>query len=273
MRSRRFAVARVFALMGAVAATLLTVSCAHRPPPTPVTATLPRASLRVHDEPEVTHDGITLAITPVTAENVRRFPQLTRHVTWTETVLGRRGLPMQVTRSFDVGLTPAPSFQVHIVNHTGHVVRFTTSIFRLQDDLSRTYQLFGGAAELTAWVQAQPNMAARPDIMAQASSAAALVPLMNRNTELLNGDDWSGFLVFNLGVSGYHDGVALLDQVNRWTLRIAEVPVDTNEAGVASRTTEFHFVIDRTLVPVSVTCPAGTAMPTWDVCQSSGGAQ
>jgi hypothetical protein len=260
----------VFTIVATLA--LAISACASAPP---ILANITTSTLHSHDpQPEVTREGITISVTPITHENRLSASQIHRLITYTQTGVNSLGQPAQAQAQVDDYVVPLPAFQVRIANHTGHVLRFTQTIFRLQDSRSRNYQLFASTDELAAWnVQNDGQLASNAEFMQQERAVIAQVPLLNRNTELLNGDEYSGYLVFNMTPYGGD----LLDQIERMTLRIAEVPVDMNDAGVASRTTEFQFVFDKSTYQQAATCPAGTTQPSWSVCHvataSSGGSQ
>lgn len=243
---------------------VLTDCLPSRSRPAPTTATLAVPSLQVRDQAEVTRDGLTVALNPITVDNFRRFPQIHRMVTWNRSVpVG--GQLVSVPGNLDTNVVPLPAFQVRIANHTGHVIRFTQSVFRLQDNLGRTYQLFAGTPDLVAWNEGVWAAAATrapdilPQVLPQLRSAVGQLQLLGRSTELLNDDEWTGYLVFNLNVNTDQDYVELLNTVNQLTVRLAEIPVEVNEAGTPTRTTEFAFALDRTQGSLRVTCPEGTA--------------
>lgn len=206
---------------------------------------------------EQTHDGLTVSVRPVTWENGRTFPSIFR------TFTGHVGRGTVTAGPGPVA--PLPTFEIRISNHTGHVVRFTQSIIRLSDDLSNQYQSMANAGELDAWAQSawHEAIAMDSDIGAQISRAIGTLHLFNRNTELLNGDEWTGYVVFTLPSASDAEYRALMQSLTRLTLRIAEVPIETDEAGVVSRTTEFDFTFDRTEYSQSVAC-RGRAPASWD---------
>ena len=70
-------------------------------------------------------------------------------------------------------------------------------------------------------------------------------PTLLRTRAVLDGDEWAGFLVFSLPVSTTVEYRTLLESITRLRLRIAEVPIETGEAGQVTRTTEFEFNFDR----------------------------
>lgn len=243
------------------------------PPPAPVSATIAVPTLRMHDQSEMTRDGLTVSVSPITYDNYRRFPQAHRQVSWTRTV-SQGSSVTSVPGTVDVNVIPLPSFQVRIANHTGHVVRLTQSVFRLQDNLGRTYPLMTGTSELLAWDESlwgavgarAPDIL--PQVLPQVRAAVGQVQLLGRSTELLNGDEWAGYMVFNVNVSSEREYLELMSSVNRFTLRLAEIPVEVNEAGVPTRTTEFDYALDLAQASMHVTCPAGTTTPSLDTCMN-----
>lgn len=241
------------------------------PAPRPVVLPMRVGSVRVHDEQEVTRDGVTVNITPITLDNFRRFPQAHRVINWTQTTVARQEM-RQTQDSFDTNLFPMPAFQVRINNHTGHVIRFTQTIFRLQDNLGRAHQIFSGTPELLAWNESiwSQATASAPTITAQVlpqvRAAVGQLQLLNRNVELLNGDEWSGYLVFNLGTNNNDESLRYLDEINRLTLRIAEVPVEVDDSGRPTRTVEFSYALDRSQATIQVTCPPGITTPDLSAC-------
>lgn len=269
-RPRRAFAAHLAASAAVVLGAATLSDCTPRPLP-PVTATLLVGSLRAHDAPEATRDGLTVTILPINGDNYTRFPQTHRRVTWTRTVV-RGGQVLSEPGSADATIVPVPCFKVSIANHTGHVLRFTQSVFRMQDNLGRAYQLYSGTPELLAWNESVwgTALAAAPELNAQVlpqvRGAVGQLQLLNRNTELLNGDEWTGFLVFNLNLNSQSELEAFMSEIARVTVRLAEIPVEVNEAGAPTRTTEFSFAFDRAQVAVQVTCPPGTETPSLTQC-------
>lgn len=247
-------------------------ACIFGPPPKPVTLPLTVPSLQVHDDQaELTQDGVTITVTPILPDNEQSFPEIFKQFTWTgvrtNSVSGQQESYEAQGQS---AIIPEPSFKVKLVNNTGHVVRFTTVVFRLQDNTGKSYSLYSGTPELAAWNENVWTNMMGPDVAAQVSpkitTAINGLQLMNRNVELLNGDEWSGYLVFNLNINSIEEFDQFMAGITRLTLRIAEVPVETSDAGVVTRTTEFNFVLDRTTQEITVTCPAGTTEPSLAKC-------
>lgn len=254
---------------------VVVVACVPTKPP--VQVMLPIPSLRVHDSAEVTTEGITVSITPISSSNVEKHAQIYKRFTFEVEVdevdgLGNpTGAKVKQNKQVKGSVVPLPAFKVRIANNTGHVVRFTTSIFRLEDNVGQKYQTFASTQELLAWYEAAlasaiPDAAMQQQIMQQSRGAIGSLQLLNRNVELLKGDEWSGFLIFNLDTgseAGYNEFMRGIERLN---LRLAEIPVEADDAGNVVRTTEFRFAIDKTTIEIAAMCPAEEKNPSWEVC-------
>lgn len=245
-----------------------------KPPPPPITVKLPLPTLRAHDAEEITQEGMTISVTPITSVNVRSYPQLHRLMTVQVPQRDDAGNVTNTTAQVTTTIVPLPAFQVRIANNTGHVVRFTGTVLRLQDNTGRTYQTFGTMAELQAWYTGtltrdlkDPMLQAQ--VMQQSAAAFTGLQLLNRNVELLKGDEWVGYLVFNVATDGKETYDAFINAIERLSVRIAEVPVQTNEAGQVTKVAEFTFALDKTSEEVDAQCPGDTTAPSWQLCTRS----
>jgi hypothetical protein len=225
---------------------------------------LSHPTLRVQGETEQTHDGLTIAVEPLTYENIARYPDVYR----TFTLQTARG-----TAEARGPILPLPSFRITVTNHTGHVMRFTQSVIRLNDSLQNQFEVIPTTGELAAWEQ-QLNagtISMYPSFGTQLSDAVGQLRIFSRNVELLNGDSTTYYLVFRLPLEGDAEDAsrsyrALLERITRFSLRIAEVPVEIGEAGQVARTTEFQFDFDRAEYPQSAACRGG-GEPSWAICR------
>jgi hypothetical protein len=159
---------------------------------------------------------------------------------------------------------------VRIANHTGHVVRFTRTIFQLTDNTGRRWAPFASTEEFFSWNEADfpPAIATNPQVRSRLRSAVSSLQVLSRSTELLNGDEWSGYLVFNTTQTREYE--EFMSTIERLTLRLAEVPIETNQAGEVSRTTEFSFHFDKAVLQRPVICPGGST-PSWSACEEDRG--
>jgi len=252
------------------------------PAPKPIVTTIQVPSFRVHDEPEQTKQGLTVSIRPITDDVVRSIPQIYKTVLY-KAVRPRKNLfgipdstlpPEEVQVRAELSIIPLPAFQVRIANHTGHALRCTQAVFRLDDGVGRHYPLFASTAELVAWLENIWTTAIKdgtgPEVAQQVmpglKAAVNALPLLNRNVDLLNGDEWSGYLSFNMNVTTEQDYHNFMTNTERLTLRLAEMPVGMSDAGQVTNTAEFTFVVDKVTAPLAVKCPPGTQNPSLSVC-------
>lgn len=239
--------------------------------PQPVRTTMKVPTLKAHDgQAEQTKDGITIAVQAMMPDNEQNFPEVYKRISWPAQRKNALGQVEDYEREAALAIVPKPAFKVRVVNNTGHAIRFSTVIFRLADNTGKTYSLFGGTAELGAWLEnlwtTAMGAGVTERVRPQLTSAVSSLQLMGKGVELLNGDEWNGWLVFNLGINSYEDFERVMNSVNRFTLRLAEVPVETSEAGEVKRTTEFTFHLDKTTGDLRVVCPPGTKQPTLSAC-------
>ena len=240
--------------------------CFLKPKP-PVYAKLPVPSIQVHDDEAMSQDGLDVTVTPISVDNVKGFPQIEKTFAWNKTTPNASGGAAQTTgMTAKVIILPMPAFQVRIANNTGHIVRLTTAVFRLENNVGKKWQTFSSTEELSAWKMAElgadPNIGpdALQQLAVQVQAALGGLQLLTRSVELLRGDEWIGYLVFNFGGVSWAD---LMNNTERFTLRLAEIPVETDDAGAVSKTTEFTFVLDKASAEVDVVCPPGTKEPSW----------
>jgi hypothetical protein len=221
-------------------------------------ASLSHPTVHARGEAEITRDGLTFSVRPITWETAATFPQIVR----TFNIRTPRG-----TVPGSGAIAPMPAFAVRITNHTGHVVRFTQSVIQMTDNLSNRYTPMATSGELAAWAQSawSDAIAIDPSLSSQITSAVGALQIFSRNTEILNGDEWAGYLVFPLPIASTADYRTFLDGLTALRLRIAEVPVEMGEAGQVTRTTEFEFNFDRAEYPQPVSC-RGRGEPSWDIC-------
>ncbi len=251
------------------------------PPQPPILTTINVPSFKVHDQSEITKDGLTVSIQPVMDDTVRSLSQLYKVATYKTTrpatnLFGQPDPtqpPVPVEGKIELSIVPLPCFKVQVANHTGHVLRFTQVVFRLQSGTGQSYPLFAGTSEIEPWLDNVLNSnpqfgpAIAKQVMPEFKRAINGLPLLTRTSqELLDGDVWNGYLVFNMNISTAKDYNDFLAATERLSLRLAEMPIAYTDAGAVSKTTEFTFVIDKMTAPLRVKCPAGTQEPSVTVC-------
>lgn len=224
----------------------------------------PTATLRVHAQEgqpagsfEQTHDGLRIEIRPVVPDTVNEHPAVRPSFSFAQSTQNSfTGQTESTTTNRRIALVPyGLTFAIKITNNTGHVLRFSNSIVRLADQSGRTFSMVGATSELVAWNQPTfaAQVAASPQVQTQLQSAVSNIMLFSRSVELLDRDEWRGFLVFN-GFANNSEYPDFMGRVERLTLRIAEVPIAMNEAGAVARTTEFSFVFDKSSYAQPIEC-------------------
>ncbi len=238
-------------------------ACLPKPEP-PVLAQLGVPTVKLNGEQEVTSEGLTVTLTPIAEDNAKDLPQIEKVLRWKRTTATGGSVQTQNMMA-TTRILPLPAFQVRIANNTGHVIRLTTAIFRLENNVGKKWQTFGSIEELGAWNMSMLNQAGVDPselgvLYQQEAAALGGLQMLTRSVELLKGDEWVGYLAFNFGSTSYEE---LMNNTERFTLRLAEIPIETNDAGQVTKTTEFTFTLDKATVQAAVVCPAGTKEPSW----------
>ncbi|MBW6492935.1 MAG: hypothetical protein K0B15_17265 [Lentimicrobium sp.] len=117
--------------------------------------------------------------------------------------------------------------KIAITNNTGHVVRLNSTIITAFDPADNQYDTLSKEEIASYLMQERPCHST--NILA---SQLNLVKLINRNTELLPNRTTIGYLIYkpqDVSMPGI------------WKLSFYELPVETNAAGIPTKTVNFDF--------------------------------
>jgi hypothetical protein len=234
----------------------------------PYQATFNAPVLRAREAAEVTKDGVTIAVDPITRENMMQFPEITRVVSWREPDPGGQG--QMVKRDAPVALVPLPSFRIRIVNRGKHPVSLARAQFQLQDDRNRRYApILDPVAlkgRLVADIQGQnAHIANDRSLMETLRNEVQQVPILNPMIVVPPGGTWVGILPFDTPTRDQAEYAAFMSSLQSLILRLEGT--DTGRSGTTG--TEFAFFIDKGNRPVAVTCPADVKEPSLEKCTSN----
>ena len=182
---------------------------------------------------QIDKDGVRISVKPITMENYISFSRIF-------TNLGAEGPTGSTTTPWiDVNI---PAFELTVLNNTGHVLKLSKTVIKVQDDLGTIYES-STKADLEAMTDARAQKLADEQVKIDISAAKARIKalkLADQNLELLPGIAEKVYATFNYPVepSAFLAGKSFLK------LMLYEVPVLTDEAGEVTRTTNFEFVYD-----------------------------
>lgn len=117
--------------------------------------------------------------------------------------------------------------KVSITNNTGHILRLNMTAIALFDPADNQYDLLS-KDEIASYLMQERPCTNTIRLVNQLNT----VKLIGRNTELLPNRTYTGYLVFLP-----HD--ASLQGI--WKLSLYELPVETNTAGIVTKTVNFEF--------------------------------
>lgn len=182
---------------------------------------------------QVEKDGIRISVKAITMENYSDFPRIFTSLA-AETPEGPTTVPW-----IDVNI---PAFELTISNNTGHVLKLSRAVIKLQDDLGTLYDP-STKTDLEAMADAHAQLLAgrqvRIDLPAAKGRIKAL-KLADQGLELLPGIPEKVFSTFNYP----EEPGSFLAGRSSLKLMLYEIPVLTNDAGEVTKTTNFEFIYD-----------------------------
>jgi len=223
---------------------LLAVGCGPRW--TEQTISIP--TLRPRTEPTARAGGLEVTVAPITVATMRTTPGVTVRV------------PIR-SGAIVYPLIPMPAFRVRIVNRSGHVVRLEDAVFRL--DAPGSGVRFHPIEEIdgvVSWIRTiyAAELARNPGLAVNLNRGLEQLPLLSRGAVLLDGDDSTFFLVFDLPSQSYADYTALLSAHRELVLRLAEVPVSFDQAGDVTEASDLRFAMDVVGASITLLCAGQT---------------
>ena len=117
--------------------------------------------------------------------------------------------------------------KIAITNNTGHVVRLNTTVITAFDPADNQYNTLSKQEIASYLMQERPCPNTK-----QLANQLNLVKLIDRNTELLPNRTTTGYLVYK----PYDPSIPGV-----WKLSFYELPVETNAAGIPTKTVNFNF--------------------------------
>jgi len=117
--------------------------------------------------------------------------------------------------------------KIAITNTTGHIVRLNTTVIAVFDPADNQYNTLS-KEEIASYLMQERPCPNTNQLVKQLN----LVKLISRNTELLPNRTTIGYLVYkpyDLSIPGI------------WKLSFYELPVETNTAGIPTKTVNFEF--------------------------------
>lgn len=182
---------------------------------------------------QVDKDGIRMGVKAITMENSSSFPAVSTDLP-AQTPTGPTTIPW-----VDLNI---PAFELTILNTTGHILKLTKAVIRLQDDHGAIYEP-STKPDLENVVEARARKLAADQVTidtAAAKGRISTLQLVDQDLALLPGISARAYVTFN-----YPDEAETF-LAGRSTLKLMlyEIPVVTNEAGEVTRTANFEFMYD-----------------------------
>lgn len=190
-------------------------------------------NINPNSQEQVDKDGIRISVKSITLENYSSFPRIFTNLA-AQTPTGPTTLPW-----VDLNL---PAYELTILNDTGHILRFSRSVIRLQDDLGNSYEA-AMKADLEDMVDAYAQQFAARQMTIDIPTAKGRIKalkILDQNLELLPGLTEKVYATFNYP----QEAAQFLSGKSYLKLMLYEIPVETNDAGEVQKTTNIEFIHD-----------------------------
>jgi hypothetical protein len=240
------------------------------------TFSVPRLQMR--DVSQLTKDGVTIGVAPITRSNVKQSP-LATNVYWREpdlrapvnTTLNRAPQTMAL-RSALVHLVPLPAFAIGVANNTSSDLALSQLQVDVTDDKQRQYFLLTSSRDVKArFVEDMSNI--NPYIVADRSASDKLMtkdmdlmtqidrlPILTPDVVIPAGQTWQGFLILDVDAHNSHQYYRLMSSIRYFTLTFWRMLTGPE------RSAEYRFVVDKNEKPISITCPDEVRTPSPEKC-------
>lgn len=187
----------------------------------------------------VEKDGLKVSIRSITFENYSSFPKIYTITTYTST-----DNPGPVPLPFV--LVALPAFEISITNTTGHILKFSRAVMKLQDNNGESYDVMlknDLNANIASYVQ---NQLAQGIFVNQLplTSQVNTMKIVDQNFEILPNFTEKGYLVFNIQQNSLKDYETFLSTKQYLKVLMYEIPTETDDAGIVKKTTNFEFIFD-----------------------------
>ena len=201
--------------------------------PKPTTRTGLFLDINPNSLEQVDRDGIRISVKVITLENYSSFPKV-------YTALAAEDLttPTKIPW-FDINI---PAFELTILNSTGHVLKLTRAVVKLQDDRGIIYEP-STRIGLDAMVDTRAQKLAADQVridIAEARGRIKTLKLLDSDLELLPEITEAVYVAFDYP----EEPATFLAGTHSLKLMLYEIPVMTDEAGEVTRTANFEFLYD-----------------------------
>lgn len=206
-----------------------------------------------------TQDGITIKARAIHPDNIEQYASLLANVDYYWYRMFRDGTHVKnrdgsyATRSstLKVSLLPLPAFEVKITNSTKHVLRFSNAVIAVEDDKGNSYDALA-KSDLSDYLKESVQAHFRHNskyklgkgVDADLEAKLRNIRVLDNNLKVLPGKTIKAYVAINYGNYTTEEAKKFIMNNSQLTLGLYELPSEVNQAGKATKTTNFSFVYD-----------------------------
>ena len=221
------------------------------------TVTKVSMSLDTNESSKETQDGITIRVRAIHPDNIEQYASLLAKVDYYwyryynngNHVLNSDGTYAVRTSTLNMSLLPFPAFEVKITNTTKHVLRFSNAVIAVEDDKGNSYDALAKSdlsdylsQSTQAYFKHKKKYKLNDGEEANLQSKLRNIRILDNNIKVLPGKTVKAYVAINYGNYTDNDAKKFIISNPKLTLGLYELPSEVNQAGVATKTTNFNFV-------------------------------
>jgi hypothetical protein len=227
-----------------------------------VNTTLPVAALKA-GEPHSSRQNVAIALRPVAYTDLSDHKGLLSKIVWQEidrsqavrASVGSSTSGAGVVRTAIVPIVPLPVVLVRITNHSGKPLDFSSAQLQLVDDKGKHFQVYTDLGAVRGRVQDDiigqyPQMQQQQKQFEMIGDVISKLPVLTQKSQLADGADWEGYLLFKMDVHSPAELEKYLQSVGKLTVQVTGIGGDASP-------TELSVPIEKGSAQLAVTCEGG----------------
>jgi len=235
--------------------------CLPKKVPVQKTKTVSTISMELNKEEssKATQDGITIKVNAIHPDNIKQYAALMSKINYWyyrtnrsgQRLVNSKGQYLTRTASMAFNLVAYPAFEVKITNSTDHVLRLSKAVIVVEDDKGNSYDALSKSDMndyLTQNIRAHFNYKEKYHLVdgetQKLQSQMRNLRILDNNLKVLPGKTVKAYVALNYGKYTTKEAREFIMNNEKLSLGLYELPSEVNQAGDATKTTNFNFVYD-----------------------------
>lgn len=216
-------------------------------------------ALNAEESSKETQDGITIKVKAIHPDNIEQYAALMSKINYWyyktnsqgQRLVNSKNQYITKQRNMAFNLVAYPAYEVKITNSTDHVLRLSKAVIAVEDDKGNSYDALSKSDMndyLTQNVRAHFHYKEKYHLIdgetANLQAQMRNLRILDNNLKVLPGKTVKAYVALNYGKYTTAEAREFIMNSQKLSLGLYELPSKVNEAGEATKTTNFNFVYD-----------------------------